>query len=140
MSVNVELNGSNRILSTHEFESHFGAKKGEAPAEGQHDFRPRVNTIFSIPNELVDELREMLAEYADDGGEFDDDGALETYNDDETIDKLLKQMFYVEKEPTTYNVTVEFTVEAMSAEEAEQKVAEEIGWGADYQITSVYED
>lgn len=142
MAVETTINSTNQILGTQEFESIINLKTGEAPPEGQHDFRPRTFKVFRVPVALLDELKEYFSEYADDldSDAFDEDGELVSYHDDESLDSLLRHFVYVQRQPKTYNVTVEFTVEALSEQEAEEKVQGEISWGADYNITSTYED
>jgi hypothetical protein len=71
--------------------------------------------------------------------EFDDDGELTEYHDEPVIDELLKHLLFAEKSPEEYEVVVRYTVEAFSAEDAENKVVEEIAWGTDYSIDSVEE-
>lgn len=142
MSVETSINSINKVLSTTEFETAISLKTGEAPPEGQTDFRPKTYSVFRVPTALLDELKEYFNEQADDldSDSFDEDGELQQYHEDETLDRLLRHFVYVERQPKTYNVTVEFTVEALSEQEAEEKVSNDISWGADYHITSTYED
>lgn len=141
MSVNVEISGMGRILTESEFSNYTAQKVGDPPAEGQYDLRKKKYNVYAIETELLVELKEMMENVADElDCEFNEDGELEQYHEDETLDKLLRKFLYVERQPLTYNVTVEFTVEAFSQEEAETKVTDELGWGLDYNVTSVYED
>lgn len=143
MNTDTNINSTNQILSGQEFESIIALKTGEAPAEGQHDFRPRTYKVFRVPLALLDELKEYFDEQAQDldSDAFDEDGELVSYNEDETLDRFLRHFVYVERTPTTYNVTVEFTVEAMSENEAEDKVNESInGWNLDWNIIETRED
>lgn len=142
MNIEVSNNSSNQILTATEFETISNIRTGESPVEGQYDLRPKTYKVFRVPTALLDELREYFVEYTDDldSDDFDSDGELQQYNEDGTLDRFLRHFVYVERQPRTFNVTVEFTVEAMDENEAEEKVAESISWGADYNITSTYED
>lgn len=142
MNIEVSNNSSNQILTATEFETISNIRTGESPVEGQYDLRPKTYKVFRVPTALLDELREYFVEYTDDldSDDFDSDGELQQYNEDGTLDRFLRHFVYVERQPKTYNVTVEFTVEAMDENEAEEKVTESISWGADYNITSTYED
>lgn len=143
MNIEASFNSTNQILGTQEFESIINLKSGEAPPEGQYDHRPRTYKVFRVPTMLLEELKEYFSEYADDldSDAFDEEGELQQYNEDETLDKFLRHFVYVERQPTTYNVTVEFTVEAMDEQDAEDKVNESInGWSIDWHITETRED
>lgn len=135
MSIEVTINNTNTITSTPDFEGVIAKRNGEG------EFAPRTYTVFSIPKTLLDEVREMVEQYGEElDCEFDSDGELEQYHEDETIDKLLRHLVYAEGCPKTFSITVEFTVEAMNGDEATTKLTDELGWGLDYNVTSVYED
>jgi hypothetical protein len=102
-----------------------------------------TKTIFyAFPIELVNNLRQYIIDNYEAGNiRFDDRDAIELDKDD-YINQLLMHMFYAEKEPSHYRVTVDIIVEAEDESEAEDKVVSELHTCdfAEVSIESVYED
>lgn len=100
--------------------------------------------IYKVERDLLDDLRGYLEEIAEEAEpeDFDEDGYLKSYHEDERLSDFLKQFVRVEKSPKIYKVTVEFIVEAETEEEANGKVDDSIRSGdyESYEITDTEEE
>jgi len=109
---------------------------------GEREYKRPTNTIIAFPQHIIANLKNYYEEQDCDSVEFEDEGELIDYSgcDSDPINALIKHILYAEKGRRNYEVTVAFTVEARTDEEAEQIVTDELSWGLDYNLISVIED
>jgi len=100
------------------------------------------NYTVSFPKHIIDNLKRYYEQQNFEDIEFEDEsGELINYAQGvEEVDAVLRHIVYVARAQRTYEVNIAFTVDARTAEEAEQIVTDELPWGLDYNLLSVEED
>lgn len=133
MKVEAVNNSSNMVYGEQEFSNTIAVKKNP-----DSSFSSPKYSVFKVERTLLDDLRGYLEEIAEEAEEedFDEDGYLKHFHEDERLSDFLKQFAIVEKKPNTYKVTVEFIVEAETEEEANEKVSDCIR-GGDYETWEI---
>lgn len=109
---------------------------------GCNKYNEPNNVIIAFPKGLVDDLKAYYENQGFEDEEFEDgEGELIDYaNRADEVDAILRHILFVSKSRVDYTVTVAFNVEARSAEEAENLVADELPWGLDYNLLTVEQD
>lgn len=139
MKVEVTKMTQNAVYGEHEFSR---AIAETLPSEMASP--PKKYTVYKVEKNLLNDLcihfEELAPEMMDE--DFDEDGELKQYHEDEAVSDFLKQFIRVERKPNTYIVTVEFVVEADNEEDANDKVSGSIRYGEveDWSITDTRED
>lgn len=139
MKIEITNRAENKIIGAEEFQRAFDAKK---PIYEGSELVKREFAIFRVPIELLDALREYLQEKEDDAeeGDFDENGELKHYAEDETVSDFLKNFLYAEKRKTEYLVTVEVVVEADDEDSAREAVENEMRCFYSWEVTDVNEN
>jgi hypothetical protein len=117
-------------------------EKAESTSIGPSTYRGPSTYSYTFPKELIENLKQYIIDNYEAGNvRFDDRDAIELDKDD-YINQLLMHMFYAEKEPSHFRVTVDIIVEAEDEADAESKVIDELHTCdfAEVSIDSVYED
>jgi hypothetical protein len=122
MKINAEYNNEYRINTEEEFKNFSEARMHE-DKELSYYSNPLKHRIFAVPKTLLDGVISFYDEMEDPQGEdFDDEGMLKHYHEDERIDEFIRHFVTAYKENTKFCVTVEFVVQADTEEEAEEMV------------------
>ena len=139
MKVEVTKLTQNAVYGEHEFSQAIAET-----IDSVERYHPKKYTVYKVDRDLLNDLCIHFEELADDMGDedFDEDGELKQYHEDEAVSDFLKQFIRVERKPSTYVVTVEFVVEADDEEDANDKVSGSIRYGEveDWSITDTRED
>ena len=138
MKIETTNRAENKIIGVEEFQRAFDAKK---PIYSGSELTKREFAIFKVPIELLDALKEYYDEIDDPNPEdFDSDGELKSYAEDEVISDFIKHFIYAEKRKTEYLVTVEVVVEADDEDEAREEVEKELRCLYSWEVTDVNEN
>lgn len=139
MKIETTNRAENKIIGVEEFQRAVDAKK---PIYEGSELVKREFAIFKVPIELLDALGEYLQEKEDDAEErdFDENGELKHYAEDETVSDFLKNFLYAEKKLTEYAVTVEVVVEADDEDSAREAVENDLRCMHSWEVTYVQEN
>lgn len=139
MKVESSNNTSNMIFGEQEFSNVIAVK-----ANPESQYSSSKYSVYKVERDLLSDLKGYLEEIAEEAEpeDFDEDGELKHYHEDERLSDFLKQFVRIEKTPTMYKVTVEFLVQAETEEEANDKVDNSIRSGdyETYEITDTEEE
>lgn len=129
----------NQVFGEQEFSDVLAVKRNP-----ESSFSSSRYSVFKVDRSLQADLRGYLEEIAEEAEpeDFDEDGYLKSFHEDERLSNFLRQFARVEKTPNTYRVTVEFIVEAETEEDANDKVDNSIRGGdyETYEITDTQEE
>lgn len=139
MKIEITNRAENKIIGVEEFQRAFDAK---VPIYSGSELTKREFAIFKVPIELLDALREYLEEKEDDAEErdFDENGELKHYAEDETVSDFIKHFLYAEKKKSEYLVTVEIVVEADDEDSAKEEVENDLRCMHSWEVTDVQEN
>lgn len=122
MKIQTDYNNEHRINTEEEYKNF---RDTLCDPEREHSFygNPHKHRIYAVPKSLIDGLIEYYDEIDDPQKEdFDSDGTLKHYHEDERIDEFIRHFVTAQKAETKFRVTVEFVVVAETEEEAEEMV------------------
>ena len=138
MKIETTNRAENKIIGVEEFQRAFDAK---IPIYEGSELMKKEFVIFRVPVELLDALKEYYDEIEDPNPEdFDENGELKHYAEDETVSDFIKNFLYAEKKQTEYLVTVEVVVEADDEESAREEVENNLRCYYSWEITDVQEN